>query len=237
MLVQGLNLCGSSMAASPSTPGRFRAATCRRWGDVGALSRVARREARRYYFARVAKRSLRDRRPVLPLCGSPAAAAEHAAGPASPREVPRRGSSRTRERGPAQAIPRSVGGMLCVCPSFIAAAEVKAAPAFFVDFTDGGTVSVEDFARRLCWSTPERARQANVLARTVDVAEASRLRERSQRAWDCLICSLVTFYMVEVNSTFRRAYWAAVERGVFFPAVPLRGRFGWRARAHWMGLL
>ena len=122
------------------------------------------------------------------------------------------------------------------CPSFIAAAEVKAAPAFFVDFTDGGTVQ-EDFARRLCWSTPERARQANVLARTVDVAEASRLRERSQRAWACLICSLVTFYMVEVNSTFRRAYWAAVERGVFFPAVPLRGRFGWRARAHWMGLL
>ena len=114
---------------------------------------------------------------------------------------------------------------------------MKAAPAFFVDFTDGGTVSVEDFARRLCWSTPERARQANVLARTVDVAEASRLRERSQRAWACLICSLVTFYMVEVNSTFRRAYWAAVERGVFFPAVPLRGRFGWRARAHWMGLL
>ena len=72
MLVQAQG-CGSSMAASPSTSGRLRAATCRRWGDVGVLSRVARREARRHYFTRLAKRSLRDRWPALPFGGKPCA--------------------------------------------------------------------------------------------------------------------------------------------------------------------
>ena len=42
----GSRVLGRSMVASPPGLGRFRAATCRRWGDVGALVCVARREAR-----------------------------------------------------------------------------------------------------------------------------------------------------------------------------------------------
>ena len=49
-----------------------------------------------------------------------------------------------------------------MCPSLIAAAEVKAAPGFFVDFTDDGFDSVSEFVLRLDWSTPDRARQAIV---------------------------------------------------------------------------
>ena len=119
--------CGSSMAVNPSTSRKFRASTCRRWGDVGVLSRVARREARRHYFARLAKRSLRDRRPALPLggkpcallCSSPVAAPEHPPGLTSSRAIPRCDRSRSRERVPALAVPRSVDGARSVCPSLI----------------------------------------------------------------------------------------------------------------------
>ena len=206
---------------------------------------MARREARRHYFARLAKRSLRDRRPALPLggkpcallCSSPVAAPEHPPGLTSSRAIPRCDRSRSRERVPALAVPRSVDGALSVCPSLIAAAEVKAAPGFFVDFTDDGLVSVSEFVFRLDWSTPHRARQATVWARTLDVAGATCLSESSPRPWSCTVCTLVAIYIVEFDPAFRRALSVAAERDFFFPAVPLRGRFGWRARARWMGLL
>ena len=74
-LVQGSGVLGSAMAASPPGLGRFRAATCRRWGDVGALVSVARKEARRHYFMRVARRPMRTRKPFcfafpLGFCGA-----------------------------------------------------------------------------------------------------------------------------------------------------------------------
>ena len=88
---------------------------------------------------------------------------------------------------PTCVIPRSSSEhMLAVCRSMIARAEAKAAPRFFADFTDGGTVSVSEFVTRLDWSSPDRARQAAVWARTLDIADADRLRDRSPRAWSHL---------------------------------------------------
>ena len=63
-----LRVLGSAMAASPPGSGRFRATTCRRWGDFGALISVARCEARRHYFARVARRAMRTRGPAPAIC-------------------------------------------------------------------------------------------------------------------------------------------------------------------------
>ena len=156
---------------------------------------------------------------------------EHPPGPTSLRAIPRCDRSRSRERVPALAVPRSVDGVLSVCPSLIAAAEVKGAPGFFVDFTDDGLVSVSEFVFRLDWSTPDRARQATVWARTLDVAGATCLSERSPRTWSCMVCTLIAIYMAEFDSAFRCAQSVAAKRGFFFPAVPLRSRFRWRARA------
>ena len=47
--------------------GGFRPLTCQRWGDVRALKRVARAAATQHYFARCAKRAIRERVPTLPL--------------------------------------------------------------------------------------------------------------------------------------------------------------------------
>ena len=95
--------------------------------------------------------------------------------------------------------------MLAVCPSMIARAEAKAAPRFFADFTDGNTVSVSEFVTRLDWSSPDRARQAAVWARTLDIADADRLRDRSPRAWSNMVCILVAVYLSEFQPAFARA--------------------------------
>ena len=87
-LVQGV--LGSAMAASPPGLGRFRAATCWRWGDVGALVSVARKEARRHYFVRVARRAMRTRKPALASRSRSVSAAQVAvpAAVAAPRLAP-----------------------------------------------------------------------------------------------------------------------------------------------------
>ena len=225
------------MAASPPGSGRFRAATCRRWGNVGALISVARREARRHYFARVARRAMRTRRPAPATCSGSAALTAAAAAPsASP--APARVSSPSPARSPACAAPRTgPAHMLAVCPSMIAREEAKAAPRLFDDFTDGGTVSVSEFVTRLRWSCSDRAQRAAMCARMLDIADAERLRERSPGSWSNLVCSLAAVYLSDFQPAFARASRNAAARGLCFPAVPMRGRFGWRARAKWAGLL
>ena len=101
-LVQGSGVLGSAMAASPPGLGRFRAATCRRWGDVGALVSVARKEARRHYFMRVARRAMRTRKPALASRSRSASAAQVAvlAAMAAPRLAP---PALTRASLPSQA--------------------------------------------------------------------------------------------------------------------------------------
>ena len=99
-LVQGV--LGSAMAASPPGFGRFRVATCRRWGDVGALVSVARKEARRHYFMRGARRAMRTRKPVLASRSRSASAAQVAvpAAMVAPRRAP---PALTRASLPSQA--------------------------------------------------------------------------------------------------------------------------------------
>ena len=89
-LVYVSGVLGSAMAASPPSLGRFRAATCRRWGDVGALVSVARKEARRHYFMRVARRAMRTRKPALASRSRSVSAAQVAepAAMAAPRWAP-----------------------------------------------------------------------------------------------------------------------------------------------------
>ena len=144
-LVQGSGVLGSAMAASPPGLGRFRAATCRRWGDVGALVSVARKEARRHYFMRVARRAMRTRKPALASRSRSASAAQVAvpAAMAAPRWAPpaltraslpsqarpRMTIKKRKRKMPACVLPRSSSEhMLAVCPSMIARAEAKAAP-------------------------------------------------------------------------------------------------------------
>ena len=249
ILAQGSGVLGSAMAASPPGLGRFRAATCRRWGDVGALVSVARKEARRHYFMRVARRAMRTRKPALASRSRSASAAQVAvpAAMAAPRWAPpaltraslpsqarpRMTKKKRKRKMPACVLPRSSSGhMFAVCPSMIARAEAKAAPRFFDDFTDGGPEFVSEFVARLDWSSPDWAQQAAVWARMLDS-----LRDRSPRAWSNMICTLVAVYLSEFQSAFPRASREAAAHGLCFPAVPLRGRFGWRARARWAGLL
>ena len=127
--------------------------------------------------------------------------------------------------------------MLAVCPSMIAREEAKIAPRLFNDFTDGGTVSVSEFVTRLAWSSPDRKQKAAMWARMLDIADAEGHRERAPPAWSGLVCTLAAVYLEEFQPAFARACQVAAARGFRFPAVPLRGRFGWRARAKFAGLL
>ena len=152
--------------------------------------------------------------------------------------APARGSSPSRARSPACVAPRiGPAHMLAVCASMIAREEAKAAPRLLDNFTDGGTASVSEFVTRLAWSSPDRKQQAAMWARTLDIADTDRLRERSSRAWSSLVCSLADVYLEEFQPAFARARQVAAARGFCFRAVPMRGRFGWRARAKWAGLL
>ena len=78
---------------------------------------------------------------------------------------------------------------------------------------------------------PSRSSPRFETARTLDLADAARLLERSPRTWFCLVYSLVAVYFSEQGLAFVRASLEAAARGFCFPAVFLRGRFGWRARA------
>ena len=84
---------------------------------------------------------------------------------------------------------------------------------------------------------PSRSSPRFETARTLDLADAARLLERSPRTWSCLVCSLVAIYLSEQDLAFARASLDAADREFCFPALPLRNRFGWRGRARWVGLL
>ena len=180
---------------------------------------------------------MRRRRPAPAICSGSAAFSVVAVARSAP-PAPARGSSPSRARSPACVVP-CIGPahMLAVCPSMIAREEAKAAPRLLDNFTDGGTVSVSEFVTRLAWSSSDRKQQAAMWARTLDIADTDRLRERSSRAWSSLVCSLADVYLEEFQPAFARARQVAAARGFCFPAVPIRGRFGWRARAKWAGLL
>ena len=180
---------------------------------------------------------MRTRRPAPAICSGSAAFSAVAVARSAP-PAPARGSSPSRARSPACVVPRiGPAHMLAVRPSMIAREEAKAAPRLLDNFTDGGTASVSEFVTRLAWSSPDRKQQAAMWARTLDIADADRLRERSSRAWSSLVCSLAAVYLEEFQPAFARALQVAATRGFCFPAVPIRGRFGWRARSKWAGLL
>ena len=243
--MDGSSSLADAVAARPPRLGRFRAATCDRWGDVAVLTKAVRAEAPRWYCARVRRRALRDRFPPLPLrasasvrvraasavrCVALAAACPRAGSP-SPEVLVKPVPPAKRPR--LAVSSRMAVGVLSVCPSLIAKAEARAAPALFDDFTDGGAVRVERYVQRFAWSSSVRAEHASTMARALDLLP----RERSPPAWAALVCMLAALYLEELNPQFNAVRRRAIGRDILFSAVPLRGRFGWRARARWAGLV
>ena len=227
------------MTARPPRAGRFRATTCRRWGDASVLTRVARSEASQHYYSRVACRAKRDRQLASPLvhsrqpteaCGPPSltltslSQVEHvgwASAPLSPAPLP------------SHASLARASGVLPVGSSLIAKAEARAALGYYADFTDGGRVPVRRAVDRFPWSSPHRAEHAASLARALDLLP----RAHCPPAWSATICTLAAVMFEELCPAFERVRRVATEHGFFFSGVPLRGRCGWRARARWAGLL
>ena len=122
----------------------------------------------------------------------------------------------------------------------IAREEAKAAPRWFDDFTDGGTVSVSEFVTRFRWTCPDRAHLAALCARMLDIADADRLRERSPGAWSSVVCSLVAVYLMEIQPAFARASRIAAARGLaslrFRCVGGLGGERAPSGRGCWMSL-
>lgn len=232
------------MVASPPGSGRFRPATCRRWGDVPALKHAARTAARRHFFARVGRRAIRERAPPLPFrsalcaeapvsvvpsgCLDTSGLAEMAepvvmaAGTAA-RHAGRRGRTRA----------RAAEASLALCPSFYRAAEQREAPEFFQDLTEGGSLSAREGVARFPWASEALQSRAEPYATMLDLLP----RSRSVAAWSCIACSLMAVMVEDLNPAFlriRAEYFA--QHGDVFSVVPRRGKFGWRRRARWAGL-
>ena len=224
------------MTTRPPSTGRFRTATCRRWGCTSTLARAARAAAPRQFYYRLARRAVRDRAPPLPVvelataegagvpppAPTPAAAAtaeEHVASP--PTAAPG-----------TRWVPMSDAG-LAVSPSLIARAEIRSAPALFADLTDEGRFTMARAMTGRAWTAPHRARLANTYARTSDLLP----RERCPPAWSHIVCGVAALLFEELCPLFAQVRARAVERGSHFSLVPLRGKHGWRARARWAGLL
>ena len=245
----------NAVAARPPRLGRFRVATCGRWGDVAVLRRAVRAEAPRWYCARVRRRALRDRCPQLPLLASATARippSTAASTPASPS--PRRGASSSTTtpadccspaRGSASVpvvrgvpapraphIPRGLGAYLSMCPTVIAQAEWREAPVLFNDICDGGAISAAQAVSQFPWVSTSLGCQAAVLARALDLLP----RAKCPPAWAVLVCSLAAMFLEDMCPPFHRVRLRAAARDAPFSLVPLRGRFGWRKRARWAGL-
>ena len=226
------------MTARPSTSGRFRSATCRRWGDVSALGRAARIEAPKFFFARLARRAARERVPPLPVrrdvhptevkvCCVPVGTPEPCL------------ASESLPRAPGEAKParrrgrRGVEASLALCPSFFRAAEQREAPALFDDLTECGCLTGAQAVARFPWCAEEKAVRAGVFARMLDLLP----RERSVAAWSCIVCELYAVMLEDLSPAFRRARADSLAQlGSALSFVPRRGRYGWRRRARWAGL-
>ena len=228
------------MVASPPCTGRFRAATCRRWGCTTTLARAARAAAPRHFFIRLARRTTRDRTPPLPLAVTIApadgGAASLAAAPTAPAtlalgvEPP---ASLSPPPAPAKRWVSKSDAGLAVCPSLIARAEARSAPALFADLTDEGRSPVTRAMAGRVWTSPYRARLAETFARSLDLLP----RERCPPAWSHIVCGVAAVIFEELCPAFAQVRSRAAELGSHFSLVPMRGKHGWIARARWAGLL
>jgi hypothetical protein len=237
----------SSLDARPPHLGRFRPATCRRWGDVPALARVARVAAVQHYFARRAKRAARERAPRLPLVTETAPAAAGVGRDTvdmetthGPTQDMRTGSEPAQPvhdvpaRGRALASGKAAEAMLALCPSFFRQAEQRAAPAFFADLTEDGCLSAAAAVDRFPWCSSWLASRAAVTAQVLDLTPRE---ERTIAPWSLVVCDLFALMLEDISPAFRqvrRKYFDIY--GDVFSIVPLRGRFGWRRRARFAGL-
>ena len=227
------------MTARPSTSGRFRTTTCRRWGDVSALGRAARIEAPKFFFARLARRAARDRVPPLPVRRAvhPTEVKVRCVPVGTPEP---RLASESLPRAPGEAEPaRRRGGRggeasLALCPSFFRAAEQREAPALFDDLTECASLTATQAVARFPWCSVGTEARAAVFAKVLDLLP----RERSVAAWSFIVCELYAVMLEDLNPTFRRARADSVAQlGSELSFAPRRGRYGWRQRARWAGLL
>ena len=228
------------MSTRPPAPGRFRAATCRRWGDALALKRVARAEACSRYFARVKRRAVRARASSPSPCEAASSTPDAAspalgAGAACERPgppPPQSGAAREAPPGRAQS-GQSAEAALLLCPSFIQKAELREAPALFDDITGGGSVTAARAVASFPWTSVPSAAEANVFADVLDRFP----RERSAECWSRFVVALAAIMFEDMCPEFRRVRLNAVEQlAQPFSLVPLRGRHGWVNRARWAGL-
>ena len=112
------------------------------------MRRVARAEARRHYFMRVVRRAVRARRTASTSVGqlvSDSPRSHDSRAVASPcAESPESGEAGDEQplvarpdEDSSAPVPRGAG-VLSVCPSLVAKAEVRAAPGLIEDFTTDG---------------------------------------------------------------------------------------------------
>ena len=236
------------MASRPSRKIGFRSATISRWGDLETLARVARVEASAWYRSRCAGRAISDRRPQLPLvlsggkiCGTAALKAPVVNPDATPGNAvvdevglaavqavdgERRVSTSTR-------LPNARSPYAAISDADTLKAEVSAAPALLDDITDMGRRSAAEYVRLRRWRVEHLRSKADVFARSLDFCpEGYPVAVRA-----VLVCTLSAVYLADLVPDFETARLRAAEQNIHFSAFPLRGRFGWRRRAHWLGLL
>ena len=229
--------CEPALATRPLRSRRFRPATCRRWGDDSALQRVARTEATSRFFARVARRAARERRPVLPISAPRNSGSKGPVCKLDDVKMSARGGTLLESKAVKPARQRGLPGrgaeaLLALCPSFFRQAEQKAAPAFFNDLTESGCLSVSQAVARFPWQHEDTKRRAIMSALMLDL-----MPRRPVAGWACSVCGVQQAMAEDLNPMFRRVRREAFElHNIWLSYVPSRGKFGWRRRARWAGL-
>lgn len=222
--------------------------TCRRWGDSSLLRHVARVEAPRFFFARLARRRRAAREP------HPGQEALVVRGKAPGDGVPCAGRADDQDKDDVKdkdkddqddatveeatlPVLRPLGKRgavaLAVCSASVSAAEQRAAPELFDDITDGGHMSATHSVAIFRWRSKATAAHAATIAKAVDLLPS----ERSVAGWSCLVCSLAALMFEDMCPVFRRVRLDAAELPGHFSLFPLRGQCGWRNRAKCAGLL
>ena len=223
---------GSRMATRARRRGACASRRCT------SRERAAARAGAQWAYARRRRRAAAPR-VALHSCSSRAVAA-NLEDELDPDDDAARAASAPFPRAPGEAAParrrggQAVEASLAISPSFLRAAEQREAPALFDDLTEGGSLTATQAVARFPWRLGDTEARAVVFAKALDLLP----RERSVPAWSFVVCELYGVMLEDLNPIFRRARADSfAQLGSELSFAPRRGRFGWRQRARWAGLL
>ena len=130
-------------------------------------------------------------------------------------------------------LPRRVEPIIAVPPSLITAAEMKEAPVLFAELTEDG-ITVLQAVHRYQWNDDTLKHLALTYGRVLQLLPEG----RSDQVWATIVCQLTACFFADLCPVFNQVQKHSAEMNLgYFSYVPRKGKYGWRNRARWYGLL